>query len=386
MPGGEDRAIPTRILLIEDSNTDALLIQSHLKKADAAFQVRREDRLESGLTTLDRGDVDVILLDLNLPDSAGLDTFRAVHRHTMHLPIVILSGQEDVQLAVQAVSLGAQDYLPKGEANRSSLMRSIRYAIERSRRQRAEQELTAAGEIQRRLFPQNPPTVSGFDIHGRCEPANLAGGDYFDYFPMGEHGLGVVVADVSGHGIGPALIMSETRAVLRTLATTYEDVGDILTRANQVLADDLHHNVFVALLLIYLQPEKQTIHFASAGLPGVLLDPQGQIRERIASPDPPLGIVDHRNFATLGEVALHADDTLLLYTDGIVEMFNEQEEQFGEHRLIATVADLAQESSRKTIDEIFHRVHDFASEAAYQDDMTAVIVKVRNAMRQDREL
>ena len=75
----------------------------------------------------------------------------------MHLPIVILSGQEDVQLAVEAVSLGAQDYLPKGEANRSSLMRSIRYAIERSRRQRAEQELTAAGEIQRRLFPQNPP-------------------------------------------------------------------------------------------------------------------------------------------------------------------------------------------------------------------------------------
>ena len=243
-------AIPTRILLIEDSNTDALLIQIALEKGGRGLQVRREDRLESGLAHLDRGDIDVILLDLNLPDSSGLDTFRSVHRQAMHLPIVILSGQEDVQLAVDAVSLGAQDYLPKGEANRSSLMRSIRYAIERSRRQRAEQELTAAGEIQRRLFPQSPPQVPGFDIHGRCEPANLAGGDYFDYFPMGHDGLGVVVADVSGHGIGPALIMSETRAVLRTLATTYEDVGDILTRANQVLAEDLHHNVFVALLLM----------------------------------------------------------------------------------------------------------------------------------------
>ena len=254
----------------------------------------------------------------------------------MHLPIVILSGQEDVELAVDAVGLGAQDYSTKAEANRSSLARSIRYAIERSRRQRAEQELTAAGEIQRRLFPQSSPEIPGFDIHGRCEPANLAGGDYFDYFPMGRNGLGVVVADVSGHGIGPALIMSETRAVLRTLATTYEDVGDILTRANQVLAEDLHHNVFVALLLIYLQPEQRIIHYASAGHPGVLLDGQGRLRQRIHSPDPPLGIVEGRQFATLGDVKLNAHDTLLLYTDGIVETFNEQEEQFGEPRLIAT--------------------------------------------------
>lgn len=377
MPGADDSATPTRILLIEDSNTDALLIQSHLRKADATFQVRREDRLETGFRQLDRGDVDVVLLDLNLPDSTGLDTFRAVHRHAIHLPIVILSGQEDVELAVDAVGLGAQDYLTKAEANRSSLARSIRYAIERSRRQRAEQELTAAGEIQRRLFPQSSPEIPGFDIHGRCEPANLAGGDYFDYFPMGRNGWGVVVADVSGHGIGPALIMSETRAVLRTLATTYEDVGDILTRANQVLAEDLHHNVFVALLLIYLQPEQRMIHYASAGHPGVLLDGQGKLRQRILSPDPPLGIVEGRQFATLGDVRLNPYDTLLLYTDGIVETFNEQEEQFGEPRLIATVADFTGQSSQATIDEIFDRVHHFASEASYQDDMTAVVLKVR---------
>ena len=163
--------------------------------------------------------MDVVLLDLNLPDSTGLDTF-AVHRRT-HAPADRDSQRPGRRrTGGRCGGAGSQDYLTKAEANRSSLARSIRYAIERSRRQRAEQELTAAGEIQRGLFPQRSPEIPGFDIHGRCEPANLAGGDYFDYFPMGRNGLGVVVADVSGHGIGPALIMSETHSVLRTLATT----------------------------------------------------------------------------------------------------------------------------------------------------------------------
>lgn len=376
MPPEPRPSLPTRILLIEDSNTDAMLIQAHLRKADASFVVRREVRLADGLTQVDRGEADVILLDLNLPDSAGLDTFRTLFKHALQIPIVVLSGQDDVNLAVDAVSLGAQDYLTKGEASRSSLARSIRYAIERSRRQRAEQELSAAGEIQRRLFPQTSPKLDGFDIFGRCEPANKAGGDYFDYFPMKDNCQGIVVADVAGHGIGPALIMSETRAILRSLATTYPDPSDILTRANQVLSEDLHNNVFVALILVCLDPLKGELRFASAGHPGLLFDMNGQIRTRIQSFDPPLGVVDDHPFATHEYKHLQAGDTLLLFTDGIVESFNDCDEQFGEGQLVNTVAETAGESSRETIDEIFDRVHKFSSETAYQDDMTAVVVKM----------
>jgi phosphoserine phosphatase RsbU/P len=367
---------PTRILLIEDSNTDAMLIQAHLRKADASFIVRREVRLADGLEQVARGEADVVLLDLNLPDSSGLDTFRTLFRCSLQTPIVVLSGQDDVELAVDAVALGAQDYLPKGEASRSSLARSIRYAIERSRRQRAEQELSAAGEIQRRLFPQRSPQLAGFDIHGHCEPANKAGGDYFDYFPM-QHGcLGIVVADVAGHGIGPALIMSETRAILRSLATTYQDPGDILTRANQVLSEDLHNNVFVALILVCLDPHQRRLQFASAGHPGLLFDPQGHIRTRIASSDPPLGVIEDHHFETHEYRELEVGDTLLLFTDGIVESFNDRDEQFGEGQLVNTITDNAERPSRQLINEIFDRVHHFSSESAYQDDMTAVVVKV----------
>ena len=197
----------THVLLIEDSDTDALLIEAHLKKGGLDVAVQREKRLSTGLNQIDEGKVDVILLDLNLPDSSGLETFLQIHDRAVKIPIIVLSGQDNVDLAVDAVAQGAQDYLPKAEANRSSLARSVRYAIERARRQRAEQELSAAGEIQRRLFPQQAPEIAGFDIYGHCEPAHSAGGDYFDFFPMCDGGWGIVIADVSGHGIGPALII-----------------------------------------------------------------------------------------------------------------------------------------------------------------------------------
>ena len=375
MPSGDILARRTRVLLVEDSDTDAVLIQAHLKKGGPEVIVQREDRLESGIRKIDQGGIDVILLDLNLPDSAGLDTFRAVHARAGRIPIIVLSGQDNVDLATHAVAQGAQDYLPKAEANRSSLARSVRYAIERTRWQRAEQELNAAGEIQRRLFPQQAPAIAGFDIYGHCEPAHSAGGDYFDYFQMCDGGWGIVVADVSGHGIGSSLIMSETRAILRTLARTYTNVGDILTRANDVLSEDLHHNVFVALLLVHLLPEQKRVHYASAGHPAVLLDEFGKIKARINSADPPLGVLEHRQFATLGDLCIDEHETLLLYTDGIVEAFDEQEEQFGEARLIDIVASSMDRSSREVVQEIFESVRAHASETSHLDDRTAVILK-----------
>lgn len=369
-------AATTRILLIEDSNTDAVLISAHLRKADTNFAVTRVNQLKDGIAVVDRGDADVVLLDLNLPDSLGLDTFRSLHRRAVQVPIVILSGQDDVAMAVDAVSLGAQDYLPKGEATSNSLARSVRYAIERCRRQHAEQELAAAGEIQRRLFPQSAPSIDGFDIYGRCEPAESAGGDYFDYFPMLEDRYGVVVADVAGHGIGPALIMSETRAILRSLARTCPDPGDILAQANRVLAEDLHNSAFVALMLACIDPQERTLIFASAGHPGTLFDQQGRLRERIVSHDPPLGVIDDRRFATLGPIDLHSGETILFYTDGIVETFNEAEEQFGEARMMATIQATSSLSSRDAIAEIFGRVEHFGCETAYLDDRTAVVIKI----------
>jgi sigma-B regulation protein RsbU (phosphoserine phosphatase) len=170
--------------------------------------------------------------------------------------------------------------------------------------------------------------------------------------------------------------MSETRAILRSLATTYRDPGNVLTRANQVLSEDLHNNIFVALIFVCLDPQAGRLLYASAGHPGLLFDAQGQLRCRIRSEDPPLGVIDDHDFETHEYCHFRPGDTLLLYTDGIIEAFNQRDEQFGEHQLVETISNMMGQSSRKTVNEIFDRVRRFSGETAYQDDMTAVLVRV----------
>ena len=127
-----NRAI--RVLLIEDNPGDARLIQEILAEARGSrFEVKWTDRLAAARECLADGEIDLVLLDLSLPDSQGLDTFAKVHTHVPHMPVVVLSGLDDETLAITAVQDGAQDYLVKGQADGHVLVRSIRYAIERKR-------------------------------------------------------------------------------------------------------------------------------------------------------------------------------------------------------------------------------------------------------------
>src|SRR6266568_3601558 len=123
-----------RALLIEDNPGDARLIEVMLMEADGeSFDVRHVERLEDGLRELGKGGIDVVLSDLSVPDSNGLDTFQRLHARAPHVPIIVLSGLNDATVALNAVHQGAQDYLIKGEVDGQLLARSMRYAIERKR-------------------------------------------------------------------------------------------------------------------------------------------------------------------------------------------------------------------------------------------------------------
>ncbi len=133
-----------KVLLIEDNAGDAHLIQEMLLEADGSmFELESVDRLSTGLERLATGDIDVVLLDLGLPDSSGLDTFIKVHAQASEVAIVVLTGLDDTELAINAVHEGAQDYLPKSQLDSELLVRSTRYAIERKR---AEAEIRKLNE------------------------------------------------------------------------------------------------------------------------------------------------------------------------------------------------------------------------------------------------
>src|SRR5204862_920028 len=128
-------------------------------------------------------------------------------------------------------------------------------------------------------------------IAGATYPADATGGDYFDYLPMLNDRWGIIVADVTGHGVGPALLMAETRAYLRILAGRREDVGEILTRANGVLAEDVGSERYVTLFLARLDAKERTLTYASAGHPtGYILGAAGQIKRTLPRTGVPLGL------------------------------------------------------------------------------------------------
>src|SRR5262249_13204072 len=155
-------------------------------------------------------------------------------------------------------------------------------------------------------------------------------GDYFDYLPMQDGCLGLVVADVSGHGFGPALLMAETRAYLRAFALTCSDVGEMVGFANRALAADVADEHFVTLLLARLDPPSRSLVHASAGhTSGYVLDPSGAVRALLDSTGPPLGIMPEATFPAGPALTLGPGEIALLLTDGILEACSPGGDLFG---------------------------------------------------------
>jgi serine phosphatase RsbU (regulator of sigma subunit) len=241
--------------------------------------------------------------------------------------------------------------------------------------QYTEEELHLARQIQRGLLPKKPPCLEGFEIAGVSWPAEWTSGDYFDYIPMEDGSVTIVVADASGHGTGPALLMCSTRAFLRGLSHVYSDVGSILTLANRAVAADVRHERFVTAFLANINPAARSFTYAAAGHDGLLIEPDGTFTE-LRSKAPPLGTLDDMKIERYGPTPLRSGQMLLLLTDGIPETQSPGGQQFGMHR----ATQLVYESRNLPPDEILQSLHQaickFSGDAPPTDDITAVLVKV----------
>lgn len=249
-----------------------------------------------------------------------------------------------------------------------------------SERQRLQQELEIARQVQMSFLPKTNPKFEGLDIASRCAPAQEVGGDYYDFITLDHQKLGVVVGDVSGKGTQAAFFMTLTKGFLRALAGVTESPSIILTRINKLFYENVERGIFISMVYGIFDMNKRELCFARAGHNPVLTRPRGEARVKVVNPKGlALGLDEGGTFSrSIQEVILpiQAGDLFVFYTDGFPEGMNKAMEEFGEERLLKALERYADSSAAQILEGVFSDMKHFTGKAKQHDDMTIVVVKV----------
>jgi serine phosphatase RsbU (regulator of sigma subunit) len=261
----------------------------------------------------------------------------------------------------------------------ASVGSQVGHFAERRRAEKAfherERELSLARAIQQRRLPKAAPVLAGFDIGCASRPAQETGGDSLDFIPLPDGSLGIAVGDASGHGIGAALLMAETRAYLRALARTDTNIGNVLGLVNRHVAEDIGDD-FVTLVFARLDPRTRSLVYSSAGhWPGYVLDGRGEVKRALHSTGLPLGLDPTATFPEGAALTLEPGDLVLLLSDGIVEARSSDGPLFGMDRVLECVRVHRGATSGEIVAALFDEVRAFSHDLQF-DDMTAVVIRV----------
>jgi serine phosphatase RsbU (regulator of sigma subunit) len=245
-------------------------------------------------------------------------------------------------------------------------------------KQRMEEELSIARDLQMSMLPATCPEIAGFQIAALSTPAREVGGDFFDFNKMGDDRVGFIVGDVTGKSVSGALVMSAARSVFRMLSEEQLSVGEIMIRANRRSKQDMRKGMFIALLYAELNAKDRTVSLCSAGQtqPILLSSKTGEANLVQTEGDTfPLGIMDEADYQET-QLQLAPGDRVVFYTDGIVEAMNEQEEIFGFERLLEVIRRARALDAGSLLKEILGRVNQFVGAATQHDDLTVIVVSV----------
>jgi len=240
-------------------------------------------------------------------------------------------------------------------------------------KQRIEDQLKVAREVQSGLLPGAPPDLPGYDIAAVALPTGAIGGDYYDYVPLDRERLGLVVADVSGKGIPAALIMATFRAALRTEMRRHAEVPAVAAQLNRVVMESRDASRFVTAVCGVLDQASGRFTYVNCGHnPPLLLRASGGA-ETLLKGGPALGIFSDGGFEA-GSVSLDRGDSLLLFTDGVVEPADGRDVEFGVERLEAAVRAAAGRPAAEALRSVIDATRAFSGRDEYDDDFTLVVV------------
>ena len=397
------------VLLIEDNPGDARLLQVMLAEVPAApFALERADRLSTGLERLDKGGIDLVLLDLSLPDSGGIDTFVRAHEHAPHVPLIVLSGLDDEDFAIKTVQEGAQDYLVKGRYDSHLLVRAMRYAVERKRAEeqlaryaeelgkknaQMEADLDMAREIQQVFLPQArqypvlprgaAPEKSALRFCHRYYATEAVGGDFCQIIGLSDTTAAVFICDVMGHGVRAALVTAMARALVEELKPVAGDPGRFLTEINRGLIEILRTTrtpMFASAFHIVADVATGQLRYANAGHLSPLHVQRGAgivepLPLAVEASGPALGVFEEAVYTT-SSCQLAARDLIVLFTDGLCEVAGPSGQYYDEWRMMAAVRQHINLPQEVLFDELMQEIQQFSATQDFEDDVCLVGMEV----------
>jgi sigma-B regulation protein RsbU (phosphoserine phosphatase) len=248
---------------------------------------------------------------------------------------------------------------------------------EMTQRERLNRELEIAREVQERLFPQRLPPVPGLDYCAQCLPAREVGGDYYDFLELPEGKLGIAIGDVSGKGVGAALMMASLEASLRALASVIADPAELMGRVNRLVYQASTTNRYATLFYASYDPVARRLSYVNAGhnLPVVLRNHAGSYQiMRLETGGPVIGLLPQSY--QQGVAVLETGDLVVLFTDGVSESMNVRLEEWGEDRLIELAKACWGSPAPETMRRILGAAEAFAAGAPQHDDMTLIVLRV----------
>ena len=390
----------SHILFVEDDPVLAGALEMAFRDADTVdFVIERGATLRAAIALLGSREVDVILLDLNLPDSRGLETFSKIQRVAPELPVIILSGLADEALALESVRAGAQDYVVKGSMSVQVLVRAVRYALERKQLQRQladyasrlrtqnevmTAELDLARDIQRAYlplgdadFPRHAAANSALlHVHSRLQPATMLGGDFFNILEVSDTQVGIFIGDVMGHGVGAGLVAGILRGLIEEARPWAGDAGMFLTELNCGMRAVLCHTlgpVFATAFYLIADLAREELRYANAGHPCPLFRDQstgevGSLAWRPGEQRPALGLFDNVSYATT-RGTLRPNDLFILYTDGLCEATSPDGMTFGIDRLFSDVREQGHRPTPELFDFLLEDAKAFSARETFEDDV-----------------
>lgn len=245
---------------------------------------------------------------------------------------------------------------------------------EAAQRERLNRELEIAKEVQEHLFPQRLPAITGLDYCGRCRPAREVGGDYYDFLELPHSNLGIAIGDVSGKGIGAALLMASLEASLRSLASLGDEVAELIERVNRLIYEKSSANQYVTLFYGEYDPRACQLSYVNAGHNAPLVLRKSNQVFRLETGGPVIGLLQQPY--KQDRISLAPGDLVVLFTDGVSESMNARDEEWGEARLIELVNRCHGLPAGQVMTRIFAAADAFAAGASQHDDMTLVVLRI----------